>query len=456
LTTYIYIGPWEWRDKGDGFGWHPPEGTIGCIDLRPWDACATREIASGYGLFVTDRPLDSSYYLLASDLDDGLKPAARSALVDALALPALSASTSREAIIEILLQRADPDQGSMVGPLVPRHDRMWDMILHPWGRIWQQRFSGTSDVGWPTLQARLQRDYRNLHRFCHTAADKAAALTELQAPDAKVDAIGHMVYRQVAALTTTSILDWAAAKAKVAADYRVLYLKKLDYDSAKLGVNPRLLVPGDLPYEGTVPHDSGYSDDFNRGDNNAMGLSWNEVVGDWDIENQECKLGSTGALSGLRWDQALSTDDHECGWDFATANGGGNSLILGPSTRFTADAEVTCYSFLGYLQAGAGRLKKCIDSVTTQLGGDVAWTPSLPDAFTTQSSGTTHKGYLNSVEKISQTDATISGNLYCGAMGYLSPGNVGRGDNWSCADLGAPPAGNPHYYYQLLRKRRAS
>lgn len=452
MTTYIYIGPWEWRDKGDGFGWHPPEGTIGCIDLRPWDACATREIVSGYGLFVTDRPLDSSYYLLASDLDDGLKPAARSALVDALALPALSASTFREAIIEILLQRADPDQGSMVGPLVPRHDRMWDMILHPWGRIWQQRFSGTSDVGWPTLQARLQRDYRNLHRFCHTAADKAAALTELQAPDAKVDAIGHMVYRQVAALTTTSILDWAAAKAKVAADYRVLYLKKLDYDSAKLGVDPRLLVPADLLYEGTLPHDTSYSDDFNRGNNDDPGAPWAEVDGDWDIVDQELHYisGASDFPAIARYDADLPGDDHYCQCTYCY--GANAARMNGPTVRFAAAAKTAYWAWCRSSDA-ARHIYKIVAGVDTSLVSDAAGV-GPPIVIKLEVDGSDLDAYFAGVLGLQVVDATISGNLRCGVGGHRSDPN--GCDDWSCADLGAPPAGNPHYYYQLLRKRRAS
>lgn len=435
MTTNAYIGPWVWETHtDDGPHWRPPKGTVGSIDLRPWDACATPVVPSGYGLFVTDRTLDSPYYLLASDLDESLKPAAKSALVDALGLPKLSASTFRNGIIEIGLQRSDPDQGRMTGPLVPRHDRMWDDILHPWGRIYEHRFSGTGDVGWPTLQARLQRDYRQQHDFCHLAAGKANAASELQPPDAKTDAVGYMVWRQVTALKAASVLDWGTARAKVSADYLALYLKKLKYDSDKLGVDPRLLVPADLPYEGTKRRDTEYSDDFNRA---ALGVNWTAVDGEWGIvANTEIGRTSWGTFPTVaRYEQDLSSDDHE---SEITDTFGVNNAFMTPAVRFAADAKTLYYAMRRSNVTTGDRINKVITGTDTMLWSQAAVaTEPLEQYLSVVGATLTMK--VDGVVVHELVDNTLSGQTRCGAAAHSS--DESHGDDWRCADLGAAPAG---------------
>src|SRR3972149_1728627 len=64
---YHYVGPWVWW-PGQIYrpGWYPPPNSISWIDLRSIPEMSQREIASGYGLFITTEPVTLPGYVLVS------------------------------------------------------------------------------------------------------------------------------------------------------------------------------------------------------------------------------------------------------------------------------------------------------------------------------------------------------------------------------------------------------
>lgn len=64
---FCYLGPWELSDDAEGKRWHPPEGTLGLVDLRP---LAPTEC---FGFFATEKELGSDYLFLGSQLDEPVK-----------------------------------------------------------------------------------------------------------------------------------------------------------------------------------------------------------------------------------------------------------------------------------------------------------------------------------------------------------------------------------------------
>lgn len=178
---------------------------------------------------------------------------------------------------------------------------------------------------------------------------------------------------------------------------------------------------------------SSIADTFNRADADALGTSsdgqftWTETVGDLDIVSNQCK-----GISATVYAQAafnLASDDHYAQADFHT------DFNIGLLVRF-ADAD---NQYLLQVNGTNVQLYKRVAGGFTQLGGNAAITFSAGEAYKLECNGSAIKCYEAGVERISQTDTSLTGQLRTGLRG----GGVNQiWDNFAAADLAAGAAVN--------------
>lgn len=131
-----------------------------------------------------------------------------------------------------------------------------------------------------------------------------------------------------------------------------------------------------------------------------------------------------------------------------TQENSGTTGIAGPSGRMSTSAD-TYYAFLQLQVFGGGtgfdeaRLYKWVAGTQTQIGSAVSnnLADSTPAQFELRMSGTTIKGFINGVEKISITDSDISGagkaGIVCVDTRVTGVSDRLRLENWSAVDATA-------------------
>lgn len=145
-----------------------------------------------------------------------------------------------------------------------------------------------------------------------------------------------------------------------------------------------------------------YSDDFDRADSTNLGPDWTEQQGDAEILSNELRnVTNNGSVLGT-WNTAPTTADYEVIADVkvaASQSGGGPIGRYSDNQNYyhlrinSTDNELQLFSFT----TGAGATK--IGSYSTTI------TPSVFFEVGLQISGTTIKGFLNGVERISVTNS---------------------------------------------------
>src|SRR3990172_5565852 len=129
---------------------------------------------------------------------------------------------------------------------------------------------------------------------------------------------------------------------------------------------------------------------------------------------------------------ALSSDDHYAQVDITATIAGSNDKLVGPVIRKDNTATLTFYYGRLNDTLDIVQLYKFIAGVATQLGSNVAVTPSLPNPIKLRATSSdqvilTYDG----VDKITASPETsITGNLYTGvrAYGTVSVDNFEAGD----------------------------
>ncbi len=119
-------------------------------------------------------------------------------------------------------------------------------------------------------------------------------------------------------------------------------------------------------------------------------------------------------------------------FDVTTVGGNGVNLLLRNASA--SGSFVDCYQ-MAYSSSGGGTIttSKYISAVNTTLNTTTSvGTPTVPFRFRFEIQGSTLRGYLNGVLKVSFTDSAISSGGYAGVL--LAASNV-KVDNMTCGSV---------------------
>lgn len=192
------------------------------------------------------------------------------------------------------------------------------------------------------------------------------------------------------------------------------------------------------------------TDDFNRANSGGLGANWTirptAADNGWDVASNQAKVlsGSGGALgwySGAGWTPGSSATDQysefaiqslQSGKDFGPAcRISGASLAVGQAYLYDindADAAVSLGSPIS-----TALYKQKSGLAFTQLGSSATVTISAGDIITVECQGTTIRGKVNGVTKITSSDSDIAS----GSPGlYTGSGTTSTFDDWAAGDFG--------------------
>jgi len=142
-----------------------------------------------------------------------------------------------------------------------------------------------------------------------------------------------------------------------------------------------------------------FADDFNRADSTSLGANWVEVSGDWSIVSNRLSSGSAGGTIILRAAGAMATNDHYAQVTISTtavASHGvwcrGNSNISQGYLWRNDGSSWTLFSVVG------GSFTSIGSFAGAAVNGDIA---------KVQAVGSTIKGFVNGVQRVSVTDTNV-------------------------------------------------
>jgi len=374
------LGPWVGTliddPSGSFMSYEAPAGAQGSLDL-------SGDKPGALGVFAVEGPVPEGYVDLGTSTSKALTAEQIDAIKTATGVSNLRKSSLAGILSELLTTESDPDSSHK--PLLPTRAGELEIWLDN-KRVWSRAYRGTQDAAWPKIQRVLQEDYRRIR--------------------------------------TESIITGTEHHRRVLGVWKEKY-----------GATAREIIPGDLPVEEPLPHQTIYTEDWNCPDNNSpdCDLNWTETLNDWDIQFNWLWIMNSG-YAYCRAEHDLSGDDHEAQVD-GIIDQHGESRV-GAAARFAAAAN-TFYTACGKLTGPTLELYKYVIGARTTL--DTAGVSfSFPDTFKVSCDGSTIKGYFNGIEKCSATDTDITGNTRCGVYGNSAGlGQRAYVDNFQCQDLAA-------------------
>ncbi|UPZ27649.1 hypothetical protein MUK60_07355 [Streptomyces sp. LRE541] len=170
-----------------------------------------------------------------------------------------------------------------------------------------------------------------------------------------------------------------------------------------------------------------FSDDFNRPNSSDLGAGWVEVSGDWSIVTNQLSPGSSGGTIILRAATAMASNDN-----FA-------QVTIAATT--TASQGVWCRGNAnisnGYLWRNSGTswdLFAVVGGSFLNIGTYAA-AAAPGDVAKVQAVGTTIKGFVNGIQRVSVTNTDVSTGTSVGIRAESVSGL--RFDDFSAADVTA-------------------
>lgn len=181
-----------------------------------------------------------------------------------------------------------------------------------------------------------------------------------------------------------------------------------------------------------------YTDDFNRADSTNIG-NWTEVADNWSIISQQLAPGTTATGLAI-YASPLSTNDHYA--EIVLSNASGSSMGV------FARSDVTGNNFYLWRNDGTTwNLFYNIGGNFTSIGSYAA-AAANGDVARIQCVGSTIKGFVNGVERVSVTDTQIPTGLYGGVRSSAS--STARYDNFAAADVSSAPASDPGAFFDFM------
>jgi hypothetical protein len=170
-----------------------------------------------------------------------------------------------------------------------------------------------------------------------------------------------------------------------------------------------------------------FSDDFNRANSTDLGTSWVEVSGDWSIASNQLSPGAAGGTIILRAAGAMATNDHYAQVTIAATAAVSQGVWCRGNSNITS----------GYLWRNNGTswdLFSVIGGSFTIIGTYTA-AAVAGDIAKVQAVGSTIKGFVNGVERVSVVNTGVTAGTSVGIRGESS-GSL-RYDDFAAADVTA-------------------
>ena len=390
----LYLAQPVWYEERDMPYWGPPPNTLGWIDLRSLFQCgAPGPVQQGFGLMVLSQKAPVGYYL-GDNLNAVMTDVRKAEVKAAIGLGEdIVADDVLGMLVELMTRYADINGQERWKPLIPTVNRRMEIYLAG-EKVWDEPFD---KLNHPQVLDAARNSYRWNREY-----------------DISVGSNHYQQYLQ-------AMVD----------KYRVPWED---------------LIPSGLPKESPKPRASIIGDTFVDSDATDLdahtatgpngGFGWAEQAGDTDIMSNEAVVQVTEASA--RAESDLDSDDHYA--EMVITN---HSNDPGVNCRFNPAVSNTYYHWR--LEGDPGNNLQLFQRITgsfTQIGSNVADSSSTPYTLRVSADGSTIKGLLGGVEKISETNGNISGFLRAGFRGN----GVGDSfDNFEAADL-AVVASKPYYY----------
>lgn len=143
-----------------------------------------------------------------------------------------------------------------------------------------------------------------------------------------------------------------------------------------------------------------FSDDFNRANSSDLGSDWVEVSGDWSIISNQLSSGSAGGTIILRAATEMLSSDHYAQMTIATPT----TASMGVWCRGNSNISS------GYLWRNDGTSWNLfsVSGGSFTIIGTYAVAAAPGDVARVQADGSTIKGYVNGIERVSVTDTAVA------------------------------------------------
>lgn len=168
-----------------------------------------------------------------------------------------------------------------------------------------------------------------------------------------------------------------------------------------------------------------FSDDFNRPDSSDLGANWVEVSGDWSIIGGQLAPDTSSGNTILRAATPMASSDHSAQFTIAaTAAASQGVWCRGDSTLSNG--------YLWRTNGSSWDLFAVVGGGFTAIGTYTA--PVAPgDVAKIQAVGSTIKGYVNGVERVSVVNTAVATGTSVGLRIMALPGL--RYDDFAAADV---------------------
>jgi hypothetical protein len=175
-----------------------------------------------------------------------------------------------------------------------------------------------------------------------------------------------------------------------------------------------------------------FTDDFNRADG-APGANWVLVSGPWTIISQQLSSGTVGGTVVIRAATAMATSDNSAQVTIAATGAVSHGVFCRGNTGFTQ----------GYLWRNDGTSWNLFSNVGGSFTsiGSFAGAAVAGDIAKIQAVGSTIKGYVNGVQRVSVTDTAVATGTSVGVRAEST--NLLRFDDFTGADVSAGSAKTP-------------
>jgi len=367
-----YIGPWILKQSERGEYYDAPEYTVGRVDLR-----GKSNSSNTYGFFATDRLLSNSDYIYLGDgLYNDLSGAQMEAWKTLLGMSNLNGTKLLDVLWDTLTENADPEGEQRAYPIIPTHNGQIELYLGGHSLIKSRVFKGITDPAWPNIQKVLRKDFKEITASVGKTSD----------------------------LPAKSLGAW---KLKFKISDESLFIPD-DMDKSIKAKKPETSV----------------SDNFNRADG-AIGTNWTAHIGNFTVSSNAV-LPTGGAMNVATFNTELSSSDNYSESVCSSYSSGPDSGLM---CRYNSGAYYA-YWYENLSSSSGYKLTK-FSGTETRLG---SYSASTTGARTIKvySNGSTIKGFVDGVEKVSVTDTTITSGV---RVGIHSWSVRGYHDDFLAADL---------------------
>ena len=170
-----------------------------------------------------------------------------------------------------------------------------------------------------------------------------------------------------------------------------------------------------------------FTDDFNRPDSTNLGPGWVQVSGFWAIASNQLSPGSDGGTIILRAAGPMDSSDHSAQVTIAATTAASHGVWCRGNSNISS----------GYLWRNDGSEWTLFSVVsgTFNVIGSYAAAAAPGDVAKVQAVGSTIKGYVNGVQRVSVTDTAVATGTSVGLRSTSSAAI--RFDDFAAADVTA-------------------